>query len=133
MTPTAPELLMGCVTALSTPPEAEDGMVYAMGKIGVVAILNVFCAQEGETGAAVRAWENAAIRSMLGGAADVADGDLSLAALDAANAELRRRLIRLHEGAEAAGDHATDHKILALYRQMAARRILHLPPSPAAA
>ena len=96
MTPTAPELLMGCVTALSTPPAAEDGMVYAMGKIGVAVILNVFAAQEGETGAAVRVWENAALRDILGDHAEpkVSDGDFSLAALDAANAELRRRLIQ---------------------------------------
>ena len=133
MTPTAPELLLGCVTALSTPPEAEDGMVYAMGKIGVAVILNVFAAQEGETGAAVRVWENAALREALGGAPDVSDGDVSLAALDAANAELRRRLIRFHEAAETRADDATDRKILALYRQMAARRLLHLPPPPAAA
>jgi hypothetical protein len=136
MTPTASELLMGCVTALSTPPEAEDGMVYAMGKIGVAIILNVFAAQEAATGAAVRVWENAALRSLLGeaGAApDISDGDFSLAALDGANAELRRALIHLHEAAEIAGDHATDRKILALYREMAARRLLHLPHQPAAA
>jgi hypothetical protein len=42
-------------------------------------------------------------------------------------------VIHLHETAEAAGDTATDRKILALYREMAARRTLHLPPSSAAA
>jgi hypothetical protein len=129
MTPTAPELLMGCVAALSTPPAEEDGIVYVTGKIGLVAILDFFCAQECASGIAVRASENAALRSVLGSRSNIDDGDLSLAA----NAELRRRVIHLHETAEAAGDTATDRKILALYRQMAARRLLHLPPSSAAA
>jgi hypothetical protein len=133
MTPTAPELLMGCVAALSTPPAEEDGIVYATGKIGLVAILDFFCAQECASGIAVRASENAALRSVLGSRSNIDDGDLSLAAMDAANAELRRRVIHLHETAEAAGDTATDRKILALYREMAARRTLHLPPSSAAA
>ena len=78
-------------------------------------------------GSAVRVWENAALRTLLDDAAEAGDGDYSLAALDAANAELRRRLIRLHAAAEAAGDTALDRRILALYREMATRRMLHLP------
>jgi hypothetical protein len=142
MTPTAPELLMGCVTALSTPPAEEDGGVYVAGKIGLAAIINVFCAQECAGGAAARVWENAALRSLvsdasasydarldgaLASAVDIGDGDVSLQALDAANAELRRRLIQLHEAVEAASDAMLDRRILTLYRQMADRRLLHLP------
>lgn len=143
MTPTAPELLMGCVTALSSPPAEEDGGVYMAGKVGLVAIIDVFCAQECGQGIAIRAWENTALRQLLASAdgayrtqneaPDASDGDLSLAALDAANADLRRRLIHLHEAVEAAGDTATDRRILALYREMSARRALHLPQPAQAA
>jgi hypothetical protein len=105
-------------------------------------MLDAFAAQECATGSAVRVWENGELRALLSDAAgrydrsldgvlasasDVGDGDYSLAALDAANAELRRRLILLHEAAEADGGTALDHRILALYREMAARRMLYLP------
>lgn len=56
------------------------------------------------------------------------DRDYSIAALDAANAALRRLLIRLHEAAEQAGEHALDRKMLRLYRDMAGWRELRLPP-----
>ena len=142
MTPTAPELLYGCVAALATPPAPEEMGAFFAGKVAVAALLDGFAAQECATGSAARVWENGALRTLLadaagrydaaldgllGNAAAVGDGDYSLTALDAANAELRRRLIRLHEAAETAGDAALDHRILALYRQMAARRMLHLP------
>ena len=127
MTPTAPELLYGCVAALATPPAPEEMGAFFAGKVAVAALLNAFAAQECATGSAVRVWENVALRDILPDSADVGDGDYSLAALDGANAELRRRLIRLHAAAEADHDTALDHRILALYREMAARRMLHLP------
>jgi len=127
MTPTAPELLYGCVAALATPPAPEETGAFFAGKVAVAALLNTFAAQECATGSAVRVWENAALRDILTDAAEVGDGDYSQAALDAANAELRRRLIRLHAAAEAAGDTVLDRRILALYREMATRRMLHLP------
>ncbi|HEX4199279.1 MAG TPA: hypothetical protein VHZ26_17720 [Caulobacteraceae bacterium] len=145
MTPTAPELLGGCVVALATPPRPEEMGPFMAGTVGVAALLDMLAAQECATGAATRVWENAALRALLteaAGAYDakldgalasagkVGDGDYSLAALDTANAELRRRLIRLHEAVEAAIDTGLDRRILALYRDMAARRELQLPPMP---
>jgi hypothetical protein len=145
MTPTAPELLGGCVVALATPPKAEEMGPFMAGTVGVAALIDMMAAQECATGTAVRVWENAALRALLGDAApaydarlgsaltsagEVGDGDYSLAALDGANAELRRRLIRLHEAVEAARDAGLDRRILALYRDMAARRVLQLPPMP---
>ncbi|HZC15677.1 MAG TPA: hypothetical protein VE309_02845 [Caulobacteraceae bacterium] len=145
MTPTAPELLGGCVVALATPPKAEEMGPFMAGTVGIAALLDMLAAQECATGSAARVWENAALRGLfaeaagaydarLGGAlassGEVTDGDYSLAALDAANAELRRRLIRLHEAVEAARDAGFDRRILVLYRDMAARRELQLPPMP---
>lgn len=138
MTPTAPELLAGCAAALSTVPNAEDAGLFMATRLRTVATINVLVAQECATGSAVRVWENAALRSLLGEAAarygeayadagSADDGDLSLGALDNANARLRRLLIQLHEAVEAASDHKLDRMILALYRQMAQRRELKLP------
>jgi len=137
MTPTVPELLVGCATALSAQPNAEDAGLYTATRLRTVATLNVLIAQESAVGSAVRLWENSALRSLLGAggkygqefadARSIGDGDCSLATLDEANARLRRLLIRLHEAVEAAGDQKLDREILALYRQMAERRELKLP------
>jgi hypothetical protein len=138
MTPTAPELLVGCAVALSAQPSAEDAGLFTATRLRTVATLNVLVAQECATGSAVRVWENDALRSLLvegsanyghdfADAQSIDDGDCSLAALDDANARLRRLLTRLHEAAEAAGDHKLDRDILALYRQIAERRELKLP------
>ncbi len=59
-------------------------------------------------------------------AARETDTDLSLTALDAANARLRRLLIELHTRVEDAGDTALDRAILALYVRMAEGRRLQL-------
>ena len=56
--------------------------------------------------------------------------NLSLAALDAANARLRLALIGLHEAVEAKGDTARHHAILRLYARMADLRRLDMPPLP---
>jgi len=138
MTPTVPELLAGCAAALSAVPNAEDGGLFAATRLRTVATINVLVAQECAAGSAVRVWENGALRSLLveasanygtayAEAASIDDGDLSLAALDSANARLRRLLIRLHEAVEAASDHKLDRTILALYCEMARRRELKLP------
>ena len=140
MTPTAPEILAGCAAALSKPLSAEDAGAFAGARVLTVATINVLVAQECATGGAVRVWENAALRALLASAAPaygaafheagaIGDGDLSLSALDEANARLRRLLIRLHEAVEAAADRRMDQKILALYRDMAERRVLKLPVS----
>jgi hypothetical protein len=141
MTPTVPELLMGCAVALSKPTQAEDSGAFADARLLTVATINLLVAQECATGAAVRVWENAALRAILmqaaaayggayGKAAAIDDGDLSLSALDQANLRLRRLLIGLHEVVEAAADQPMDRKILALYREMAERRALTLPAKP---
>ena len=57
----------------------------------------------------------------------VAEADLSWAALDAANARLRQRLIAEHEAAEARGDAAVDREILEFYQAMAHARRLDVP------
>lgn len=143
MTPTAPELLAGCAAALAATPSVEDAGLFLAARLRTVATINALVAQECAAGTAVRVWENAALRSLLVDAAakygaafaeakSIDDGDLSLAALDGANAKLRRLVIRLHEAVEAAADHDLDRKILALYRVMAERRELKLPaPKPA--
>jgi hypothetical protein len=138
MTPTVPEVLAGCAAALSKPLQAEDAGVFAAARFSTVAIINLLVAQECAAGSAVRSWENAALRALLmdaaaaygapcSEAASIGDGDLSLAALDEANARLRRLVIRLHEAVEEASDRPMDRRILALYREMAERRALKLP------
>ena len=104
-------------------------------------MLAVLAAQEAERGTAARLWENGAMRALFADAAGAWDGplggalaraaaardeDMSLSALTAANADLRRSLIALHEAVEAAGDAALDRRILALYVEMAAARHLDL-------
>src|SRR5438105_3779149 len=139
MTPTVAELLLGCATALAAKLSAEDGGIFLAARMRAVAMLNNLAAQEALVGAKVRTWENAALRAVLAEAAskygpafaaarEIGDGDLSLTALDSANAELRRHLIRLHEAVEAAADYPLDRKILALYREIAQRRELELSP-----
>lgn len=129
MTPTLPDILMGQAVALMTPMPPEAGGDYLAGRMGMVAMLAGLAAQEAERGSAARVWENGAIRALLakaGSAPGERDVDLSWSALDAANAELRLALIRLHEGAEDRNDRALQIEILDLYRQMAAARRLEL-------
>lgn len=136
MTPTAQHLLNACIMTLATPPRPEDAGVFAAARIRLVALTNKLAAMETADAAAVRVRENAALRAILAEAGPAHgisptgddDGDYSLATLDAANAALRRLLIRLHDAAEQAGDAALDRKILKLYRDMARGRELVLPP-----
>ena len=139
MTPTVPELLNGCMLTLMTPPRAEDAGLFSAARLRLIALVNKLVALESADGAAVRVWENAALRTLIaeagsrhgvlpGDTVEAADGDYSLVVLDAANAKLRRLLIRLHEAAEEAGDTELDRRILKLYCEMARRRELHLAP-----
>lgn len=136
MTPNAQHLLNACIMTLVTPPRPEDAGVYAAARIRLVAMANKLAAMEAFDAAAVRVRENAALRAILADAGpahgiaaiEASDGDYTLAVLDAANADLRRQLIRLHEAAEQAGDAALDRRILKLYRDMARGRELVLPP-----
>lgn len=137
MTPTAQDLLNACIMTLATPPRPEDAGLFAAARLRLVALTNKLAALEAADAAAIRVRENAALRAILADAGPAhgikadklpGDGDYSIAALDAANAALRRLLIRLHEAAEQAGERALDRRILKLYRDMAGWRELHLPP-----
>jgi hypothetical protein len=125
MTPALPDILVGQMVALMTPLPPEAGGDYQAGRAGLLAMLAGLASQEAERGTAVRVWENGAIRAVLGESG--VDDDLSWRALDTANAELRRRLIALHEDAEARADGPLQRDILALYQAMAKARRLDLP------
>lgn len=137
MTPTTNELLVGNFMALAVPPPPESMGEFLSGRVSVVGLISLLAAQEAENGVAVRVWENGAIADLLAKAGAsvprAADpSDLSVTALDAHNAELRRLLIAAHEAAELQGNLALDREILSLYQAMADRRILVLPPLPGA-
>lgn len=143
MTPTVPELLMGNFLCLIDPPPPEAMGEFMVGRVAVTGLISLLAAQEAERGVEARLWENSAIRAVLSRAApdhgqafrDAARGhdqDFSLAALDRANAALRKALITLHEAAENAGDTKLHHQILQLYVKMADARRLDLPPLPGA-
>ena len=142
MTPTVPELLMGNFLAMMDPPPAESAGDFMQARIGVTGMISMLCAQEAERGIEARAWENKAIRDLLAAsagrygerfaeAAAGVDTDLSLAAMDRANAALRTALIDLHIAVEDALDGSLDTQIRALYVKMADARRLDLPPMPA--
>jgi hypothetical protein len=140
MTPSVTEVMRGCAAALTQPPSPDAGPEFFASRVGMISMLANLAAQEAEHAAAAALAENADIRALfaqapahdgaLGGrlarAARGLDTDLSLSALDAANARLRRLLIELHERVEAVGDAALDRAILALYVRMAAGRRLQM-------
>jgi hypothetical protein len=140
MTPTLTDILTGQAAAIAAPQPPEAGGDYMASRLGLVAMLAVLAAQEAERGPAARIWENGAIRALLTKAATEYDqtaddglatsaDDFSWSGLDAENARLRRRLIRLHEAVEARGDSRLDLEILQLYRAMAEARRLDSPSS----
>lgn len=124
MTPATADILAGNARVIAGLAEHDSGPDYAAARLGVVAMLCVLAAQEAATGVAVRVAENAAIAAVIGEAAEITS--LTIPALDAANATLRRKLIAYHEHVE--HDAARDAEILALYRSMAEARLLVLPP-----
>lgn len=137
MTPSLPDILVGNFLCMIDPPPPEQQGEFMAGKVAVVALLSLLAAQEAERGIAARVAENATILALLEEAAGdyaleavAGTEDLSLAALDAANARLRQALIGLHEAVEARGDTARHHAILRLYARMADLRRLDMPPLP---
>jgi hypothetical protein len=142
MTPALPDILRGNFMCLAIPAPEESQGEFMTGRVGVVALLSLLAAQEVERGTQARVWENGAISAVLaeaadrygvqyGEAADITASDLSLEALDRANAALRRALIALHEAVEAAEDLGRHRAIVGLYGEMAKARSLELPPLPA--
>jgi hypothetical protein len=134
MTPSLPDIMIGHVASLSAPMPPEASGDYLVGRLGLVAMLSLLAAQEAERGIDARVWENAVIRGLLARADAPADcspaADLTWSALDRENGALRRALIAVHAAAEMAGDAVLDREILRLYKEMADRRWLHLPPTP---
>jgi hypothetical protein len=141
MTPALPDILRGNFMCLAIPAPAESQGEFMTGRVGVIALLSLLAAQEVERGTTARVWENSAIAMVLIEAADTYGvqyaelaetiaKDLSLEALDRANAALRRGLIALHEAVEAAGDLPRHRTIVGLYGEMAEKRRLDLPPLP---
>jgi hypothetical protein len=138
MTPSVREVLQGVAVALTTPPSADAGVVFDASRLGLAATLAMMAASEAERAAGAAIAENADIRALFASASahdpegDLAaatretDTDLSIPALDAANARLRRRLIALHERVEAASDVEFERRIVALYVRMAEGRRLEL-------
>lgn len=142
MTPALPDILRGNFLCLAAPAPVESQGEFMTGRVGVIALLSLLAAQEVERGTTARTWENGAIATVLAEAAEVYSvqygelasvtaRDVSLEALDGANAALRRGLIALHEAVETAGDLVRHQTITALYGQMAEMRRLDLPPLPA--
>jgi hypothetical protein len=138
MTPSVREVLQGVAIALSTPPSADAGQAFDASRMGLAASLAMMAAAEAERAVAAAVAENADIRALfavasahdpgddLSAAARETDTDLTVPALDAVNARLRRRLIALHERVEAASDAGFERKIVALYVRMAEGRRLAL-------
>ena len=128
MTPTVPEILRGNFAVLALSPPAGPGDAFGQARVMVVALLNLLCAQEVERAEAVEAAENTAIAALLVSVGEeVPTGEADRTAW---NADLRRRLTRLHERVEATGDQATDRAIIRLYCRVAEARRLTLPPLP---
>jgi hypothetical protein len=140
MTPSVVEVMRGCALALTQPPSPDAGPEFFASRVGMISMLASLAAQEAEHAAAAAVAENADIRALFAQAAahDAAlggrlareaqgvDSDLTLSALDDANARLRRLLIELHERVEDAVDADLDRAILALYVRMAEGRRLQL-------
>ena len=155
MTPTASELLIGNFMTLIEPPPPESAGEFMAGKIAVTGMISLLLAQEMEKGVSVRAAENRALRALFVEAAEggwapaLTDGlkslargedqDLTLSALDRANAALRTALIALQTAVEeasggagpSAAGRAREKRIARLLRESADARRLDLPPLPA--
>jgi len=106
---------------------------YSQGSASTLAMVMILAAQEYGRAAETRAWENAQMRTLLarGGVALPAPAEgLSVAALNAENADLSRALIALHAGGEdgtAPDSKALEPAILAFLKEAAQRRRLYLP------
>ena len=115
---------------------------YLQGSLAVQALLMKFAAREYERGADIRFAENADMRALFAAlapnigdaglraelmtAAATTDTSLTISALNAANAELRRLLIALQIHLEDLGDHTAQRRIWDALNVMASRRVVSL-------
>jgi hypothetical protein len=115
---------------------------YLQGSLAVQALLLKFAAREYERGADIRFAENADMRALftdlapnigdaglhaqLMSAAATKDTSLTISALNATNAELRRLLITLQIHMEDTGDRAAQKRIWDALNEMASRRVVSL-------
>ena len=134
LTRSADRLMAEAVPALGTP--------YLQGTVSLLTLLMRFSAREYERGADIRARENAdmrglfdalaakisdeALRAQLEKAASTRDESLTISALDAANAELRRTLIALQIHAEELNDRGMLREIWHVLKSGADRRLITL-------
>ena len=130
----ADQLMAGVVPNLSAS--------YLQGATAIHALLMKFAAREYERGADIRTAENGDIRALfaelgsrvhdpvlkarLDAAAATRDTSLTISALDASNAELRRLLIELHVHLEEQDARADEKRVWQLLKAMAARREIPL-------
>ena len=142
MKPT-PELVLNqsfAKVAMEMGPALPAG--YGQGSATLTGVLLLMVGQEFNRASAVRLQENQAMRGLFGEcaptysgtlgaalkeAAAQGDSDITVAALDASNAALKKILIALHTAAEAAGDVALERRILGLLKEWADARMVYLP------
>ncbi len=115
---------------------------YLQGSLAVQALLMKFAAREYERGADIRFADNAdmralfselapnigdaGLRTQLMAAAATQDTSLTITALNAANAELRRLLIALQIHMEDIGDRSAQKRIWDALNVIAARRVVSI-------
>jgi hypothetical protein len=142
MKPT-PELVLNqsfAKVAMEMGPALPAG--YGQGSATLTGVLLLMVGQEFNRAAAVRLKENQAMRALFGDcatnhggvlgpalkeAAGQGDADITVAALDASNAALKKILIALQTAAEVAGDAAIERRILGLLKEWADARMVYLP------
>ncbi|HEY1837518.1 MAG TPA: hypothetical protein VGG36_07660 [Rhizomicrobium sp.] len=118
---------------------------YSQSSASLLGFMMMFCAQEYDRAADIRAAENAdmralfadiagavndaALRTKLEAAAKAEDASLKISALDAANHGLRKLLIEAQTHIETLGARDAEKKIWSVLRAAADRRVLKMPGS----
>ncbi|MFT3808959.1 MAG: hypothetical protein QM698_03510 [Micropepsaceae bacterium] len=106
---------------------------YGQGSTSTVAMVLALAAQEYAKGADTRIWENARMAGLLaayGEPAGVTAASNTIPDLNAANNELKKRLIALHgkvEGETGSKAREAERAILAFLKDSSERRRLYLP------
>ena len=139
----SPELVLNqafAKIAMEMGPALPPG--YGQGSATTTAVLLLMVGQEFDRAADIRARENRVMRALfsdaaksiagelgakLSAAAGQRDEDLTVAALDRANVELKRLLIDLQIHAEQTGDRPLELRVLRFLSEAATARQVHLP------